>query len=210
MAFDSQENQLELFDVAHQSAPRPHRETLGRFLLQVRYDQAVLATMAGLLGLTVIFACGVERGKQLLRAERVRLAREQSAATASPAPAAKPTQDAAAEPVAEPQRKDRPAVAPTTGQKIRTAIRVASAEPTAPSADAKSSKRYAIQVSTFTRAQSAKQEMERLRATGERAFLMIREGRTVVFVGPFPSKSHAAEKLAALRARYQDCFVKTL
>ena len=52
--------------------------------------------------------------------------------------------------------------------------------------------------------------MDRLRATGEKAFLVMREGRTMVYVGPFPSKMNASEKVVSLRPRYQDCFVRPL
>ena len=63
----SPENQLELFDGGYQPIRPPHREVLGRFLLQLRHDQLVLAGIAGLIGLTVVFACGVERGLFILR-----------------------------------------------------------------------------------------------------------------------------------------------
>ena len=76
MTLENRESQLELFDVQRQSAPRPSREAVGRLLIHLRYDQCVLAGMAGLIGLTMIFACGVERGKQLVRSERVLLARQ--------------------------------------------------------------------------------------------------------------------------------------
>ena len=67
-----------------------------------------------------------------------------------------------------------------------------------------------MQVVTFSRPHLAKQEMERLHARGERAFLVMRDGRTVVYVGPFPSKTNASQKVASLRTLYQDCFVRTL
>jgi cell division protein FtsN len=218
MAGVGRENQLELFDVRHQAAPRPRRETLGRFLVSLRHDQAVLAGMAGLIGLTIIFACGVERGKQLARLERSLLIRQPSQ------PAAQvPSANRAESPVqraegatartvpAAGKAKARPTQAPATAPKPKTATRLAAEAPAAPAAASGASRsRYAIQVVTFSKARLAKEEMDRLRARGERAFLVMRNGRTVVFVGPFPSKSNAAEKLAALRSQYQDCFVKTL
>jgi cell division septation protein DedD len=65
-------------------------------------------------------------------------------------------------------------------------------------------------VATHTRPQQAKSEMDRLRASGHRAFLVMRDGRTIVYVGPFPSKGNATEQLTTLRSRYQDCFIRTL
>jgi cell division septation protein DedD len=52
--------------------------------------------------------------------------------------------------------------------------------------------------------------MDRLKARGEPAFLVMREGRTSVYVGPFGSRDNASQKIAGLRTEYQDCFVKTL
>ena len=72
------------------------------------------------------------------------------------------------------------------------------------------SSRYAIQVATYATPNLAKQEMQRLRAGGDAAFIVIRNGHTVVFAGPFPSREDAGEKLADLKSRYEDCFIKTL
>ena len=210
MVFESQENQLELFDLRNQSAPKVRREALGRILLQLRYDQMVLVSMAVVLGVTVIFACGVERGKVLVRSERSMLVRQQPAApTPQPSePAARPAAPQPA-PVALPstaavkKANERPAQAP--GPKVKTPTRVVGAP-----ASGSERSRYAVQVVTFTQARAAKQEMDRLHAKGERAFLVMRDGRTIVYVGPFPSKSNAADKVTTLKSRYQDCFVRTL
>ena len=52
--------------------------------------------------------------------------------------------------------------------------------------------------------------LDRLRSGGEAAFIVIRESRTVVYVGPFPSKDNANAKLASLKSKYQGCFIRTL
>jgi cell division septation protein DedD len=67
-----------------------------------------------------------------------------------------------------------------------------------------------VQVVSYTQAQRAKQELDRLHSNGEPAFLIMRNGYTVVFVGPFPSKDDALGKISGLRNRYRDCFVKSL
>ena len=215
MALGHRENQLELFDLRPQAPPRPHRELVDRFFLQLRYDQLVLAGMAGVIGVTVIFACGVERGKQLVRSERVLLARQPSAAPREPARSGADSSSAgtapsAAETAAE-APKGKPAPAPATTQKLKPATRLASTGETAASQAVPSgTSRYAIQVVTYSRPQLARQELERLKAKGERAFLVILNGHTRVYVGPFPSKTHAAEKLSTLKAAYRDCFVRAL
>lgn len=200
------ENQLEFFDVTRQPAPRPHRESLGRVWLQLRYDQLLLGTMAGVIGLTIVFACGVERGKQLVRAERTLL-------VPLAKPSAKPKMivvEAPEQPAPQAAITAPPATevsAPSFTPALKPAATPVKKEP----AKAKTGKsRYAVQVSTFSKPQMAKQEMDRLRAKGEPAFLVIREGRTMVYVGPFPSKDNAAAKSTNLRSKYSDCFVKTL
>ena len=180
--------------------------------MQLRHDQLVLALMAGVIGLTVIFASGVERGKQLARAERAMLSRPQAVPQApQTVPAAaveqaeKPaTQVSAAAPV--------PIVAPAVVTAPATSAGQGPAQKkTEPAKTPKGKSRYAVQVVTCSRPLLAKKEMDRLRATGERAFLIIRDGgRTVVYVGPFPSKDHAVEKVSLLKMKYRDCFVKTL
>jgi len=217
MGLESRESQLELFDLSNQPAARLSRETLGRMLIQLRHDQLVLGGIATLLGVTVVFACGVERGKQLVRAERMLVARQPppvgaSAPTGSdrsvtPAPAPK----AAGDTPPEPEQKRAPAVPPSSSPaKVKERITVASTRPPSVKSAGEGSSRYAVQVVTYSRPTLAKREMERLRARGERAFLVMRDGRTIVYVGPFPSKVNAHEKLTSLRPQYHDCFIKPL
>ena len=208
MAPDRGESQLELFDMAGQAAVRPRRESFGRVLLQLRYDQLVLFGIGSLLGVTVVFAGGVERGKQLARTERMLLERHEQAAepprtTRAVEPALGVKRSSAPPSVAEPTPK--PVAAPVViPKKQSSSVKVAAAAPAAKKS------RYAIQVGTYTRPQLAKKELDRLQSRGERAFLIMRQGRTVVYAGPFPSKGNASERLTVLRPRYQDCFLKIL
>lgn len=193
---DNSERQLELFDAAQASAPRPQRESLGRWWFHLRYDQLVLCSVASVIGLTVIFAFGVERGKHLARSERLLLPRRDAA----PAAAERAPKAGAPNPL--------PAESATAKAKPAPA---ASPKPVAPSkAVAPSKGRYAIQIVTFSRPVLAKQTMDRLQAKGERAFLVMRQGRTAVYIGPFTSKGNASEKLATLKSEYQDCFIRAL
>ena len=219
------ESQLELFKGEAPSARPPHRETLGRFLVQARYDQLVLVGIAGLIGVTVVFASGVERGKQLARTERALLTREPRIPTSPRSnllergshtglpvvrgepPTASTTSVVGTEPSVASQ------VVPKGGKSAGGAV--PSLTPPAPkrkppSKPALAKSRYAVQVVTYSRPLLAKQELQRLQAKGEPAFLVMREGRTSVYVGPFPTKGNAQEKVARLKARYQDCFVKSL
>ena len=180
-------------------------------MFHLRYDQLLLTGMAGVIGVTVIFAGGVERGKQLVRSERALLARQQpvppdrplerpgESVTTSPAGAAGPGAQTP---------KGPPAPSPSTSPKVKVATKLASAPAAAPGQA--STARYAVQVVTYSRLPLARQELERLRASGERGFLVMTDGHTRVYVGPFPSKANAAEQLSRLKARYRDCFVRAL
>jgi hypothetical protein len=225
MAPGHDDRQLELFDLSGQPVARVRHEALGRLVFQLRYDQLVLTCMALLMGVTVVFACGVERGKRLVRLqaesttfvpplERVDHAPVAPVTPVEPlratppamAPPPKPKSRIAAATPAAGSTKDTPHAAKETPSTI--APREPAATKTAKSQKDKS--RCAIQVVTYTKAQSAKRELDRLIARGERAFLVMRKGRTVVYVGPFPSQTQASEKLITLKTRYQDCFVKIL
>ncbi len=204
----SHENQLELFEVSSPSAPRPRATIPGRLLLQLRYDQAVLCGMAGLIGVTIVFACGVERGKHLVRAERLLLTRQEplpasaDRADARSTPPAAPTAPAAEMPGAPSKLSPTPASIPA---KLKPKTRYVDADG-APGARG----RYAVQVVSFKQPRRAQQEMQRLQGRGERAFLVMRNDVTVVYVGPFPTKAHARDKSVSLKPRYEDCFVRTL
>ena len=195
--FEHQESQLELFDVANVAAPRPRREAVGRLLLHLRYDQVILVSVAGLIMGTVVFACGIERGKRLARAERPLLPASAPVVAESPKSAQPaPTESSA-------KAKPKTDLAPSS-PKMKIPTRVASATASA------SASRFAVQLASYHQPQMARRELARLQAHGERAFLVIREGRTVVYAGPFPSKGHASAKVADLKIRYQDCFIRSL
>lgn len=210
--------QLELFDVQANVSRRPRREALGRMWLQVRDDQLILGGIGGLIGLAVIFACGVERGKQLVRHERALLIREGAAEQPAPpdgnsvARSASGRAEGAPAGIVAGSSARPPAPAKTKPPSARVAAAPAKASGGAKRSTAGQAQRsrYAVQVVTYSRPQLAKQELDRLRAKGERAFLVMRDGRTAVYVGPFPSRTNASEKLALLKSRYQDCFIRSL
>ncbi len=184
MSAGEPEQQLELFTLEGRSVPRVRHERHGYVAWHMRYDQAMLAGIGAVIAITVVFASGVERGKHLVRGERVA-----RVSTEAPAAPNRPVPLIAQPPTAEP-------TAPNTTKKTATT--------------SGKERRYAIQVVTYTRAQLAQRELQRLHALGERAFLMKRNSHTVVYVGPFPSSDHATQKLSGLKNRYQDCFVKSL
>lgn len=182
------EGQLELFDLGQRSAVAPRRYSLGRVFVHARYDQLVLAGIAGIIGLTIVFAGGVERGKSLARGERVVAVRPAATpATASMPVAATAKPAVAATATAAPVKKTTPAAAPTP---LRS--------------------KYAIQVVTYSRMPLARAELERLQSRGEAAFLVTRGELTTVYVGPFATRTDATSRLGRLKSKYQDCFLKSL
>ena len=201
MVPENREKQLELFQVGAQSVRRPAREAWGHLWFPLRYDQVVLVGIGGLLGLTVIFAVGVERGKELARGEQPLLARRQGTIPAAAKPSTAATSDTPAVSVQAEAKVKASTATPVEAPKPKSRTKVA---------EGGSRSRYAVQVVTYSQPSLAKQELDRLHARGESAFLVMRNGRTIVYVGPFPSKDHASEKVMSLKPRYGDCFVRTL
>ena len=205
--FKSEENQLELFDLKSSSAPQALHE-VGKVRLHLRYDQLVLSCMAGLIGITVVFACGVERGKRLARSETTLLAKQEPPI---PVPSnSAGSSDSTATMPATPVTSVSPAIPMEGSAPVSSAVSPSTTIKKTPTKTAQTKSRYAVQVVTYSRPQLAKQELDRLRAKGEQAFFVIRDSRATVYVGPFPSKINATEKLVSLRTSYRDCFIKTL
>lgn len=176
--------QLYLFEV-----PAASRGPAGRLgMLSLRPDHVLLSVMFGLIGLSVIFALGVERGRQVAQVERP-LEVKTKASTSS----------VEAETPSSLRRESTPNPVAPKKPAPKAAVKVAS-DPS----------QFAIQVVSYNQPTLAQQELQRLQQRGERAFLVKRQGRTVLYVGPFPSKDHAATKLTALRRHYRDCFVRSL
>ena len=180
-------DQLELFDLSTSPA-RPRRMMPGVFRMELRHDQAMIGGIVVLIGLTVVFAFGVERGKQLARAERTFFPlRAMSGEGPGPSPTSGTVTDAG------------------SGKTRQT-----EAKPRAPSHERAVPSGYAVQLVAYRQGQLARREMDRLAQAGEQAFIREREGFSVLYIGPFASKAAARQKVAKLKARYGDCFVRSL
>ena len=194
-----QQTQLELFETLPQ-ATSPRRLHVGMGRLTVRHDHAMLATMVGLIGCSVVFAFGVERGKQLARAERALLA-----PLAQHQPAAAPAADTKSS-------VEKPASVSSTKAEERTpktATATPSKKPAEPKAIAERPG-FGVQVVSYSQLPLAQRELKRLKQQGESAFLVTSKGRVALVVGPFASKQMATTKLVRLRESYQDCFLRVL
>ncbi len=207
--------QLQLFDMPPQASAPRQPAPIG--LLQLRYDHAVLLTIAGLIGVSVVFAFGVERGKQLAKAERPPMlpsslasgleAPRQGVETLI-SPQAPMTDRVMGNSESKSLRTPNSDIAPAnTGSEAPVTKPVT---PKAPKAVAARSG-FAIQIVTYSKPKLAQRELERLKGQGESAFLMVRKDKHVTLcVGPFPSRENAAAKLADLKQQYQDCFLRSL
>ena len=194
--------QLEMFDSVPQGAPKP-RPIFHIGTLPVRYDHLVLVLLLGLVASSMVFAVGVERGKRLARVERTLVAppiaaSPSSTASSSAKSASSGTTKEAAE--SDASKDAAPALKAAPAKPRKTPVKVAEAGVS----------KFAMQVVTFRQPDRARQELQRLQQRGERAFLIKKSDRVTVLVGPFPSKAHAASRVAGLKGRYQDCFVKSL
>ena len=196
--------QLELFDLSRQQSAVLRRENVGRLMLSVRHDQLILSAIGALIGLTVIFAFGVERGKQIARREAAAaLAAVSSGNTqtlAAEAPQLATAVAAAVTAVATPAPAElaAPVEAPETKRKAE------------PAKAEQAAGKFGIQLVTYSKPQLARQELQRLQGRGEKAFLVTRKGKTLLLAGPFESREDAADRLVILKERYGDGFVKTL
>jgi hypothetical protein len=191
--------QLELFDVPRQRAPDRSRMT-GIGQVQLRYDHAMLCGIIALIGVAVVFGLGVERGKLLVRSERM-LVGPQFGSMPAPAAAmaikAERSAGRGGRPAAVPHA---PAAAPTLRVVPKPPVKSVAANST-----------YAIQVVAYSKLKLARQELSQLLGKGERAFLIDHnDGRMVLCIGPFPSREHASVKLSRVKQRYRDCFIRSL
>lgn len=198
------EAQLEFFETPNPGTLRPLIAPVGR--LEMRHDHAILLGMAGLVGVAVMFAGGVERGKQLARTERMLMAPPSSHSSSSSS--ASSSSASPATPLNSPEHANAPSSRTTLRQ--TTPSPKPSTAPRAPKRVAESSVRFAVQVVSYTKPEFAARELKRLQARGESAFLIKRADKAVLFVGPFTSRKLAKEKLAGLKPRYRDCFVRNL
>jgi len=203
---DETTSQLEFFEAPNPGVIRPLITPVGR--LEVRHDHAILLGMAGLIGVAVIFAGGVERGKQLARTERVLMAPPSSRSSSSSSASSSSASPATSLNSPEPARAGASS-SPITPRQSTPSPKPATA-PRVPKRLAESSARFAVQVVSYTKPALAARELSRLQARGESAFLIKRADKAVLFVGPFTSRKLAKDKLAGLKPRYRDCFVRSL
>ena len=69
---------------------------------------------------------------------------------------------------------------------------------------------YVIQVATYKNKKLAEKEKKKLEKKGFPVILSRRGKYLVIFVGKFPTKEEAKQKLNFLKARYKDCFIRRL
>ncbi len=211
---EDHESQLELFQVPPGREARPAWAVAGN--VQIRQDHLVLWGIITLIGLSVVFAAGVERGKGMARAQQPLLGSEPNAtASVEPAPVAASApssrvnarkEEAAATPAPAPN------AAPTAPRAIprKAPKSLASGPAASPAAPKTAPSRFVVQVVSYQQPSLAKRELSRLKGRGEPAFLLEGENATALLVGPFPTKQKAKAKLSNLQTQYQGCFVRSL
>lgn len=205
------DTQPQLFQIPEQ--PRARYRTIAPIgSIHIRQDHAVLLAIAGLIGISVVFALGVERGKRLILASTPVAPITTVANEPQPPSQALDAKPLSSAPATGLQQDEAPKPAPTPAPEAATPkpekVVAPAVKPT--KTPIKSASRFAIQVVTYKQERFAKKECDRLKQRGEPAFLVTKKDRVVLYVGPFPSREHASAKLANLKQQYQDCFLRTL
>ena len=206
------ETQLEWFDLPRHASPRRGARILAQ-PLRMRPDHAVLGLILLLIGTSVVFAVGVERGKHFARTEPGVFEPSVSASQRQ-ASAAGPGEALATRPPTGGKGSAATSSAPTREDLQRPGSSAPNIVPKQPSPKPGKTivpkSRFAVQVVSYRQIKLAQRELQRLQQRGETAFLVSSPGRTMLLVGPFVNKERASAKLASLKRLYQDCFVRTL
>ena len=166
----------------------------------MRPDHAVLGVILLLIGTSVVFAFGVERGKHVARTEPG-IFEPSASVSQHQASAAGPGETLATRPPMGGKGSAATSSAPNTVPKQPSPK---------PGKTIVPKSRFAVQVVSYSQLKLAQRELQRLQQRGEEAFLVSSQDRTVLLVGPFVNKERASSKLVSLKRRYQDCFVRAL
>ncbi|MFH1856965.1 MAG: SPOR domain-containing protein [Candidatus Omnitrophota bacterium] len=158
-----------------------------KIILKVSYEKMILAVIAFVLVLTLVFSLGVERGrnsKQPLLVQQKEIFEE-------------------TESVAEPPVKEvnnvvhLPAVEKEASQKSRETKKN----------DAKKTF-YTVQVVAYKNASKAKEEKKNIEKSGVKSFIIKGENYFLVCAGDFNEIDSAKKQVMMLKKTYRDCFVK--
>ncbi|MBI2885356.1 MAG: SPOR domain-containing protein [Candidatus Omnitrophica bacterium] len=207
---EDHESQLELFQAPSNREARPAWASAGS--VHIRQDHLVLWGIITLIGLSVVFAAGVERGKRIVAAEQLLLGPVSSA----PARAAEPVTTSRAESRSKNTEAASAVPASTTPSTAPAAPRsiprkaAKSIVKTPAKTPAAAASRFAVQVVSYQQPSLAKRELTRLKQQGEPAFLLEGEKATALLIGPFTSKQKAKAKLTNLKTQYHGCFIRSL
>ncbi len=206
------ETQLEWFNLPRHASPTRGLRILTQ-PLRMRPDHAVLGVILLLIGTSIVFAGGVERGKHVARTEPG-VFEPSPAVSQRQASAAIPGETLATRPSTGGKGSAAASSAPTGEHLERPAAPMPTTVPNQPSPKPGKTivlkSRFAVQVVSYHQLKLAQRELQRLQQRGEEAFLVSSQDRTVLMVGPFVNKERASAKLASLKRLYQDCFVRTL
>lgn len=70
------------------------------------------------------------------------------------------------------------------------------------------SAKYILQLATYLKKETAEIEVTKLEDKGYPVFLSQKGKYVVLFIGDFSDKNEAEEKMAELKKRYKDCFIR--
>ena len=202
-----QEIQQELFEEFSKESKRVERipplaRTQKPILFSTTLEHLLLAGIALVLALCLVFFLGVLRGKSL-SSKMVPIAAVRPVVS-SPAPQALRPAPA---PVAVQPRSINPAT-PVANAVAKTQIPAQSRTSLAAAAQNASAKPYTIQLVTHKKRDIAENEAASLKRSGFYSFIMTSGEYYLVCVGQYASKEEAKKDLHFFNGKFKDCFLR--
>ena len=179
--------QLHLFSLS-KNAKNTHVQPAFTFSL----DKMILLGVITIILLTISFSLGVEKGKKVTLASYTKIAESNI------------TEEKLIIGKEDTQQEDRPEEIITETETIENKIE-ADIENTIKNATG-----YRIQVASFRKENSAKEEAEILKTEGYTVTIAKKGNYIVVYVGNFNDEKEAKRKLQTLKKRYKDCILRRL
>ncbi|MBP7088181.1 MAG: SPOR domain-containing protein [Candidatus Omnitrophica bacterium] len=161
-------------------------------------DKIILLGVITLILLMVSFSFGVEKGKRITLVSLQQKTEENKLNTTSKINISE-QQEPVEQQLAAPQELPQPSVMDNTEKTIKTDID-----------ENKNIAKYYIQVASFQKENSAKEEANILKTKGYPVIIAKKGNYIVVYVGNFNDEKEAKHKLQILKERYKDCILRRL
>ena len=212
MNINYKQPQFELFPGSSASADDPTRPRYLLANLTLSVENLVVLSILGIMVAVFAYSLGVERGKHVMASEFKASALVESV-TAQPAVVTAARQAAAAPAAVTTVRQ-----APASGVAVNaapTAVKPAAAVPAAviaqkPVQIPASAFKYTIQVASYADEKFAKRAAVDLNKIGFETLVLQKGKYAILCVGKFNKKNEAMSVISKLKAKYEDCLVRSM